>query len=310
MRSVLLRKLAIVCVMSYVGGVGSLRAVAAEPVVDALVKFKEDILLPAKEAGVLIKLGVVEGAQVQKGQDIGQIDDSEPQMQKKVARYSRDAAYKRAADDVEIRFAKAQAAVAQADFEQLEETNRIAARAVTAVELRAKKLEWDRAVLAIEKSGKDQDLSKYEAYTKQAELEAADLAISRRKIAAPFDGEVIEIQRKQDEWVNPGDPILRLARRDVMHVEGAVEQRDFDPDELRGGQVSVEVLLARGRTEKVAGHIINVSPVLSYDGRYIVRAEVENRQVDGNWVLMDGQKAKMTIQVQPAGPAAEVSRKP
>jgi hypothetical protein len=50
--------------------------------------------------------------------------------------------------------------------------------------------------------------------------------------------------------------------------------------------------------------------VLSYDGRYIVRAEVANRQVGGNWILMDGQKAKMTIQVNPAGPAAEVSRKP
>jgi multidrug efflux pump subunit AcrA (membrane-fusion protein) len=282
---------------------------AADPVVDALVKFKEDISLPAKEPGVLIRLGVKEGDEVKKDQEIGQIDDSQAQMQKKAARYSRDGAVQRASDDVEIRFSKAQAAVAEKDYEKLLETNRKAPGAVPAVEERRAKLDWDRAVLAIEKSGKDQMLAKFEAWTKQAEFEAADLAILRRKIIAPFDGEIVEIEQKQDEWVNPGDPILRLARRDVMHIEGTVGQRDFDPHEVKGAQVAVEVQLARGRTETVTGKIIYVSPVLSSNDRFLVRAEVENRQLGGNWILMDGQKARMTIRTG-ANVAPAVSRKP
>ncbi len=310
MNRLFVRALAITIAVTFLVNWSQSAVQAADTVVDALVKFKEDISLPAKEPGVLMQLSVEEGDGVKKGQEIGLIDDSEPQKQKKVAGYALAGAVKRFKDDVEIRFSKAQAAVAQAEFEQLVETNRIAPKAITQMEMRTKKLEWDRSVLAIEKSGTDQELAKYEAWTKQAELEAADLAINRRKITSPFDGEVVEIERKQDEWVNPGDAILRLARRDVMHVEGAVEQSEFDPHELRGAQVTVEVQLARGRTEKVTGQIINVSPVLSYDGRYIVRAEVANRQAAGNWVLMDGQKARMTIHVNPSGPAAEVSRKP
>jgi multidrug efflux pump subunit AcrA (membrane-fusion protein) len=310
MNSLFLRALTVAMTLALAGNWDKSVAWAADPVVDALIKFKQDIPLPAKEPGVLVRLGVEEGAPVTKGQEIGLIDDSEPQMQKKAARYARDAAAKRAQDDVEIRFSKAQADVAHADYDQLLETNRIAPKAVTAVELRAKKLEWDRAVLAIEKSGKDQELAKYEWYTKQAELEAAELGINRRKIIAPFDGEVVEIQRKQDEWLNPGDSILRLVRRDVVRVEGKVDQREFDPHELAGSEVTVEVQLARGRTEKVTGRVVNVSPILSYDGRFIVLAEVANRQAGGNWILMDGQKARMTIHANPTGAAAELSRRP
>jgi multidrug efflux pump subunit AcrA (membrane-fusion protein) len=310
MNSLLPRALTVVIALAVAWNCNLPTVCAADPVVDAVIKFKQDIPLPAKEPGVLVRLSVEEGARVTKGQEIGLIDDTEPQMQKKAARYARDAAAKRAQDDVEIRFSKAQAEVAHADYDQLLETNRIAAKAVTAVELRAKKLEWDRAVLAIEKSGKDQELAKYEWYTKQAELEAADLAINRRKIIAPFDGEVVEIQRKQDEWVNPGDPILRLVRRDVVRVEGKVDQREFDTHELQGSEVTVEVQLARGRTEKMTGRVVNVSPMLSYDGRFIVLAEVANRQAGENWILMDGQTARMTIHAKPTGAAAELSRKP
>jgi multidrug efflux pump subunit AcrA (membrane-fusion protein) len=310
MKSLILRALAITTALALIGNWNPSAIWAADPVVDALIKFKQDIPLPAKEPGVLVRLDVEEGARVKKGQEIGLIDDSEPQMQKKAARYARDAAAKRAQDDVEIRFAKAQAAVAEKDYEKLMETNLRAIGAVPAVEVRRAKLDWDRALLAIEKSSKDQELAKYEWHTKQAELEAAELGINRRKIIAPFDGEVVEIQRKQDEWVNPGDAILRLVRRDVVRVEGKISQREFDPQELKDSDVTVEVQLARGRTEKVSGRIVDVSPVLSYDGRFVVRAEVANRQAGGNWILMDGQQARLTIHVKPPGAAAELSRKP
>ena len=47
----------------------------------------------------------------------------------------------------------------------------------------------------------------------------------------------------------------------------------------------------------MTGQIVYVSPVLNSNNRFLVRAEVPNRQVGGNWILMDGQNAKMTIHV-------------
>ena len=145
---------------------------------------------------------------------------------------------------------------------------------------------------AIEKAKHDQDLAKFEALNKQAELDAAELAIQRRVITAPFDGVVEEIKRHQDEWVQPGDTILTLLRMDVMHVEGAVEQSKYDPHEIANCEVTVEVEMARGRKATFQGRIIKVSSIVRSDGVYNVRAEIANQQDHGNWLLRDGMPAR------------------
>ncbi len=130
----------------------------------------------------------------------------------------------------------------------------------------------------------DQELAKFEAYTKQAELDAAELAIKRRMIIAPFDGVVEEIKRKQDEWVNPGDTILHSAAagHDARRRRGRAKPvRSARDSRLRGDRRSQ---MARGRKETVRGRITKVSSLVRSDGMYNVRAEVANRQEHGNWI--------------------------
>src|SRR4029079_2962197 len=155
-------------------------------------------------------------------------------MKKAAASADYAGAWNRWKDDVEIRFAKAQAAVAKIKYEKLLENNKQALKSVPEVEINEAKLEWDHFKLAIEKSYHDQELAQFEAMTKQAEFDAANLAINRRTIVAPFDGVVEEIKRKQEEWVQPGDTILTLLRLDTMHVDGAIEQSQYDPNEIQG----------------------------------------------------------------------------
>ena len=260
-----------------------------------VVKIIEDKKISVREPGVLVHLAVDEGSLVRAGDQIGQVDDSEPQMQKKVAKYGFDAAVARARNTVEIEFQKLTAALAEVDHQMLLEANLMAAGAIAKSEVRRAKLDWDKSLLGIEKTVHDRELAKLEAYAKQAELEAAELAIERRKIYAPFDGEVVTIFRHQDEWANPGDPILRLVRVDTMDVEGRVNQSQYDPHEVHGCEVTVEVLMARGRKETVRGRIKHVSPLVQLNGEYVVRAEVPNRQEHGRWMLRDGHTATMTI---------------
>jgi multidrug efflux pump subunit AcrA (membrane-fusion protein) len=257
----------------------------------------DQIKLPAKEPGVLVQLAVKEGTQVKAGQVIGKIDDSEPQMKKMAALADYKGAYKRWKDDVEIRFARAQELVAKAKYEKMLESNRLTEKAVTEVELNEAKLDWDHFKLAIEKSIHDQELAQFEALTKQAEFNAAELAIQRRTIIAPFDGVVEEIKRKQEEWVQPGDTILTLLRLDTMHVDGAIEQSQYDPNEIQGCDVAMEVELARGRKATVRGKIVKVSNLVRSDGVYNVRAEVANLQEHGVWIVRDGLPAMLTIQL-------------
>jgi membrane fusion protein, multidrug efflux system len=266
-----------------------------------LIKLVDDVKLPAKEAGVLVYLGVKEGDQVQDKQVLGRVDDEEAQAKKKVAEYALTSAIKRAQDDVDIRYSQKAADKAKADYDELLETNRLQAKAVTDSDVRQAKLDWEKMILSIEKSQRDRELAKYDAYTKKAELSAAELAINLCTIRAPFDGEVVTIYRDQDEWVSPGDPILRIVRLDTMEVEGAVPQKGFDPHEIQGCEVTVEVELARGRKEQTQGRINYVSSMVRLDGKYLVRAEVTNRKEHGRWLLGDGMTAVMTIHLNTGG---------
>jgi multidrug efflux pump subunit AcrA (membrane-fusion protein) len=282
---------------------------SADPVIKGTVKVMDQIKLPAKEPGVLVQLAVKAGTQVRAGQEIGKIDDSETQMQKAAAGWALKAAIKRYKDDIDIRYAEAGAAKAQEDYEGMREANQHTEKAISATDVRSAKLEWDKMLLSIEKSRQERELAMYEAYTKKTEVDAADLAIKRRVITAPFDGVVEELNRKQDEWVNPGDPILRLFRLDTMQIEGAVAQSQYDPHELQGCEVTVDVEMARGRKETVRGRITRVSSVVGFDGVYQVRAEVPNREEHGSWMLRDGMPATMTIHLGTGGGAtAGVSR--
>lgn len=283
---------------------------SANPVLTGcLVKVDDDIKLPSKEAGVIVHLAVEEGSQVKAGDKLAQIDDSEPQMQKKAANYAWAAAVKKFEDDVEIRYSTKAAEVAKAEHELMLETNRQAEKAIPLVEVRAKKLEWERSTLAIEKAQHEKELAKFEAYTKQTEFDAAELKIQRRSIVAPFDGEVVGVIRKQEEWVNPGEPILRLVRLDTMRVEGAVEQSDFEPYELQGCEVTVDVEMAHGQKKTLPGRITMVSSLVRGDKKYLVRAEIANVQENGHWLLRHGLPATMTIHLNTGGKAAmDISR--
>jgi len=282
---------------------------ASNPTVDAVVDVADHVKLPAREPGVLIHLTVKEGSLVKAGQQIARIDDREAQTHKQAAEYGYGAAVKKSNDKIDIEYSKAAAAVAKADYQKMQEAVNMVEKSITETDVRRAKLEWDKMELATEKAQKDQELARYDAYIKKAELDAAKLAIDRRIITAPFDGVVEELNRKQEEWVNPGDTILRLFRMDTMHVEGAVDQKLYDPHELQGCKVTVEVKMARGRTETVEGRIVRVSSVVRYDGVYNVRAEVANRQEQGGWMLRKGLPATMTIHLGTGGNATESARR-
>jgi multidrug resistance efflux pump len=287
-------------------------AAATDPLMyDCLVQYEDQIKVPAPEAGVLVQMAVKEGSQVRQGEVLAKIYDDEVQMQKKAAEYALGAAYKSATDDIQFRYAQKSADVAEKAYETMVESNNTVAKAVAEVDVLKAKLEWEAAILSAEKAEHDQDLAKFDYHQKKAERDASDLALKRRTIIAPFDGEVLNLYRHQDEWVSPGDAIMQLVRLDTMQVEGPLEQSAYDPHEVNGCDVTVEVEMARGRKEQFAGRIAFISSQVELDGSYLVRAEVANRQEHGRWMLRDQMKATMKIHLGTGtGAATDVSLAP
>jgi multidrug efflux pump subunit AcrA (membrane-fusion protein) len=157
-------------------------------------------------------------------------------------------------------------------------------------------LEWTTTQLQIEKALNDKKIAAIDANAKKAEFDLADVAKERRSLKAPFDGVVMELFRHQNEWVNPGDQVVRFARLDTMRVEQVVNFAEFEPNEIANCNVTIDLPLARGRTAKFTGKVTFVSPELDLTGkRYWIRAEVQNRREAERWLLMPNSKVTMTV---------------
>lgn len=264
------------------------------------VKVKDEVEIPAQKEGVLTQMAVVEGSAVKAGAKIAVIDDREARAAVKVAEYSLDAAEKRAKDNIEGRFAAKSAEVAKVDWERDIEANLRAQGAVPDIEVQQKKLMYEKSILQKEKADNDQALAALDAKVKGAELDAAQVALEKRSIYAPFDGEVVKLHREKSEWVNPGDPILTLMRFDKLYVEAFVSAKEFDRGELMGRKVTVAVPRARGREVMLNGTVVHVAQLVEGSGSYLVRAEVANTKEGQYWSVQPGfmQIAKMTIHLK------------
>ncbi len=275
-----------------------------DPVIErCIIGLVEDIQIPASDPGVLTHLAVKEGTSIRSEDVLAKIDAREVEAQRNAADYAVKSALQRYQDDIEERFAKAQLAAAKSELQELEDANRDL-QAVTDGEIRTAALNVKRAELAIEKAQHDRVLAGHEYWVKKAELELAQIAVDKRTIFSPFDGVVLEVLRHENEWVSPGDTIIRAIRLDTLQVDGYVYLDEYAPSQIDGCEVTVEVTVGGDRTISTAGRIVNVDPIAGAVGkrsRYLVRAEIANRQEEGRWLILSKLPAKMTIHLGTGG---------
>ena len=281
-----------------------------EPVLErCLVSLVDEARVPAEEPGVLVELLAREGDKVAKGQVIAQIEDDQPQMEKRRAQAEHEQALGKASSDVDVRYAVAAEGAAEKAHLKAEQSHKNVQGAVTEVERDRLKLEWQKASLQIEQAQLERKLAALAADAKQVEVEAAQNAIERRLIRSPLDGVVVDIAKHQGEWLQPGDPLAHVVRTDQLRVEGYIDAAKWDPEDVRDRPVTVQVMLANDRRETFTGRIAFVSPLVESGGDYRVFADVPNRRAgqNGEWLLRAGQTATMTIHSlqppagQPAG---------
>lgn len=251
--------------------------------------------VPAQEAGPLKSIQVKEGDQVEQGALVAQIDDREALLQKITAELERDAAKAKAEDDIEVRYATKEFELREVELRQDEDINRRSPGTVPTSEIRRKQLERTRAELAIDRSKLNLKVAQMTAQVQDAAVQASEVSISRRQILAPFNGQVLQVYRQTNEWVNAGEPVLHVVRMDRLRVDAFVDGSKYTLPEIAGRQVIIEIELARGRREQFAGRVVFINPVVQAGNKYRVRAEVDNRQEEGQWLLNPGMTATMAI---------------
>jgi len=285
------------CVLGAMVGQGSTAAPSSVTLENCYVTQIEEIQVPAQEAGVLRQLNVEEGVMVQAGQIIGQIDDIEARMQQRVAKFQLDVATEQAESDVNVEYAKASAEVAKAEYDQAIEANRRLSGTVPMAEVNRLRLKWKETKWSIEQAQMNQRIARLETHVAQAKVDAAGVGIERRQITSPIDAQVLKLYHRAGEWVQPGDPVVQIIQLNRLWVEGFVNAEHVSPSEVHDQPVRVNVELARGRQVTVPGRVVFVKPVIE-GNTYQVRAEIENQQENGFWLLAPGMPAKMEIQLR------------
>jgi macrolide-specific efflux system membrane fusion protein len=278
---------------------------AAEPVLEGcLVSLIDEVKVPTREAGVIMRLAVRQGDVVKKGDILACIDDDQPQMEKRRAEAEHAQALAKAESDVDVRYSQKAYDVAKATHEKAEQSHELVKNSVTEVERRRLRLEWEKAELQIEQAKLERNLASLAATSKGVEVMASEKAIERRVIRSPLDGEVEEVFPHEGEWLQPGEPLARVITIDRLYVEGFVDATRFGPASLRGRPVTVEARLDNGRTEAFEGRIFKIKHRVE-GGSYRVVAEVKNRQESDEWLLRAGQIVRMTIHSdRPPAPSA------
>src|SRR5262245_12235144 len=273
-----------------------------------LVSLIEDIQVPAREAGALNSVEVVEGQFVTAGQLLAQLDDRQPKLDKLAAELERDAALAKAEDDIEVRYAEAALAVAGAELQRAQAIDAKSPGGVTQQEIQKLRLAKHRDELQIDRSKLEMRVAKMNADVHQAGVKSAEDAVGRRQILSPLAGIVVTIFHEKGEWVAAGEPVLQVVRIDRLRVAGFLNATEIGPEEVTGRPVAIDVQLAGGRTARFAGKVVFISPLVQAGDKYRVRAEVENRTEHGGPLLRPGMTATMTISLANGQQAARTLR--
>ena len=250
------------------------------------IRLIDQVTLASDRMGILGFVEPDEGDHVEAGQIIAGLRDE-------IAQATLARAQKESENDVEIRYARKAAEVAQAEYEKALDANQRVRGAVPDIEVRRLKLAAARSVLQIEQAQHQLQINAFTRDEAQAQLET-------HRVIAPFSGVVTRRFRSKGEAVRQGDPILEVVSTDRVRVEGDVGISDAwrispgTPVQVRletlGTVRSSQDLVFEG---KVAFIDVTVEPVTR---RVRVWAEVAN---PGN-VLRAGLTARMVILPEPA----------
>ncbi len=295
-------------------GPGGRRRPGAQSTGDAVIPVCEVVSIerqevPGADPGVLVEMLVKEGMKVEKGQEMGRIDDREAKAELIVKQLDAEAADQEAKSDINVRYQKATADVALKAWQKLVKANEGSKGAVSEIEVLKTELEWRKAMLGIDKAKEELDASGLSAKAKAAEAKAAEIGVERRILRAPFNGVVLQVKKHIGEWVSAGEPVVEVIRVDRLSIRGGLPADQWPPADIEGRKVTVEVLLPRGRVEKVPGQVVFVSPRVE-GGKVQVWAEIDiPTEKDGRPLIPAGLTAKMTIHVNqpPAAPVRPVA---
>ena len=261
------------------------------------VEFIDVVDVPALEVGDLSEVNVREGDSVPMGKPVARINSRLQKLELNTAEKTVAKALLRAEDKTTIKAQMKEYDLAKVEYDT---TKRLAGKgARSAAELLRAKFQYERAILQIDAAKQQMKEAIIDYGEAKSQIDTIRERLARHTITVGFDGVVVERFKHAGEWVQAGEPIVKVARMDEMFVQGLIRYSEFNAHELKGKPVIVTVTLAQSETMDFEGVIESIPPNDAGSGEeYTVKARVKNRLIEGQWVLRKDASVSMKIKIK------------
>ena len=250
----------------------------------------KDVLVPAREPGILRQLLVKEGDWVTANQPIAELDRELNELDVQAAKLKQKISELKATDDVDKRYSIKSKEVAAATLARSQSAVENFRNSISKTELEQLRLEVERATLSIEKSEFERKLAVAETDLYASEADAAKIKLGYRSIQSPIEGMVVEVISQEGEWVTSGQTLIRVVQLDRMRIKALLPSNKIDQSFI-GRRAVFEPEIAGGKFE---GTIYFVSPeILPGTGKVQFWFDVDNpdrqlrRREDGTVRIID-----------------------
>ncbi len=262
------------------------------------VKLMQDIMIPAEEEGLLEELNVKEGDAVPAGKVIGKIDAARMAIEADEAREKLKIQREKAESKSALNLALQKYELAKEEYNVAVRLGRKGSRSTHEIRRAKFSMKASRAEVedAMDQSKEAAGLARLE----EINLRRIQFIVGKMQISTPFEGHVMEILKHPMEYVQKGEDVVRFARMDKLWVEGTVSSDACKPSDVKGQRVTVTLRQAGGEEVQFQGQVVTGPLELEGVGkRFRVRAEVDNRFENGQWILLPGASLSMSVELSP-----------
>jgi multidrug efflux pump subunit AcrA (membrane-fusion protein) len=243
---------------------------------DAILKIIESRDIPSKSSGVILRSDIQEGTLVTVGQQLMEIDDQMAQLNLQKLIKEQNIAAEEAATTVELEFMKRSINVAQAELSRALESNQRLPGAVPKSEIEQLALLAERAVAEKDKTIFDMGIKTRQAAIREVEVQIGKQQLADHKIVSPLAGKVVELYKRQGEWVDASQPVARIVQLNKLKTEIKVPASTA-LNNLKGTKAVFTPKLKSLDGQTFAGKVIFIAPEANPVNSTIrVWVEIEN----------------------------------
>lgn len=272
------------------------------------VQFAEFVDVPSLDAGQLTRVEIEEGHQVKADQVIAELDSTLLASQRIAAEAKRAQIATKLEDQTELRYAEIVLQEAVNALESDERQSKRTPGSITSDAITRSRLAVERANLEQERVKRQKQDLATTLRLQELEIGILDLQLAKLRARSSLTGVVLTRYRNRGEWVDKGEPIAKIARMDQLRVSAYMAEADLSPRKAVGTPVAVqwhEGKATSGHGTEASGpytlrgKIVSIDPQMMSDQTYRINVMIENRQVEGGWLLLPGRSVTMTVFTSP-----------